>query len=173
MSGEVTGAESTFPPWVIVRFGQGIWMRDTMLSVMFVDDEPAILATLRRCITPICRQWKLEFFTSPRLALAALDERPFEVIVSDMLMPEMDGAEFLDEAMRRLPQAIRIVLSGTVTEQTIGFSNVATHHFLPKPCNVRRLAAIIDSLAAVGDSLGNRQMPDVGIARIPGSDRIR
>src|SRR5271154_2336261 len=107
-----------------------------MLSVMFVDDEPAILASLRRCMTPICRQWKMEFFTSPRSALAALDERPFEVIVSDMRMPEMDGAQFLDEAMRRLPHAIRIVLSGTVTEQMIGCSNGPPHHFLPKPCNI-------------------------------------
>src|SRR5271154_6944515 len=99
-----------------------------MLSVMFVDDEPAILASLRRCMTPICRQWKMEFFTSPYSALAALDDRPFEVIVSDLLMPEMDGAQFLDEAMRRFPKAIRIVLSGTVTEQMMGSSNVATHH---------------------------------------------
>jgi DNA-binding NtrC family response regulator len=122
-----------------------------MLSVMFVDDEPAILTTLRRCITPICRQWKMEFFTSPHLALAALEDRPFHVIVSDMLMPEMDGAQFLDEAMRRLPQAVRIVLSGTVTEQMLGTANVASHHFLPKPCNVRRLTAIIESLASVAD----------------------
>jgi DNA-binding NtrC family response regulator len=127
-----------------------------MLSVMFVDDEPAILATLRRCITPICRQWDMEFFTSPCSALSALDQRPFEVIVSDMLMPEMDGAQFLDEAMRRLPQSIRIVLSGTVTEQMIGDSNVALHHFLPKPCNIRRLTSIIDRLAAAGERFGGR-----------------
>jgi DNA-binding NtrC family response regulator len=136
-----------------------------MLSVMFVDDEPAILATLRRCITPICRRWKMEFFTSPRLALVALDERSFDVIVSDMRMPEMDGAQFLDEAMRRLPQAIRIVLSGTVTQQTIGGFDGAPHHFLPKPCNMRRLAAIIEGLAAAGDQLGGRQTSDVGDAR--------
>jgi CheY-like chemotaxis protein len=122
-----------------------------MLSVMFVDDEPAILATLRRCLTPICRHWDMEFFTSPHSALAALDERPFEVIVSDMMMPEMDGARFLDEARRRLPQAVRIVLSGTVTEEMLGYSKVASHHFLPKPCNIRRLTTIIQKLAAAGD----------------------
>jgi DNA-binding NtrC family response regulator len=136
-----------------------------MLSVMFVDDEPAVLTTLRRCITPICRQWKMEFFTSPRSALAALDERPFEVIVSDMRMPEMDGAQFLDEAMRRLPHVIRIVLSGTVTEQMIGCSNGTPHHFLPKPCNIRRLTTIIESLATVDDSFGGWPMPDLGNAR--------
>jgi DNA-binding NtrC family response regulator len=123
-----------------------------MLSVMFVDDEPAILTTLRRCLTPICRQWKMEFFTSPLTALAALEERRFEVIVSDMMMPEMDGARFLDQAMQRLPNSVRIVLSGTVTEEMLGYSKVASHHFLPKPCNVRRLTNIIHNLVAAGDS---------------------
>jgi DNA-binding NtrC family response regulator len=113
----------------------------------------------------------MEFFTSPHSALAALDERPFEVIVSDMRMPEMDGAQFLDEATRRLPQAIRIVLSGTVTEQMIGCSNGAPHHFLPKPCNIRRLTTIIGSLAAAGDRIGGLQSPVVGHARNRWSDR--
>ena len=68
-----------------------------------------------------------------------------------MMMPEMDGARFLDEAMRRLPRTIRIVLSGTVTEEMLGYSNVASHHFLPKPCNIRRLTTIIQKLTAAGD----------------------
>jgi DNA-binding NtrC family response regulator len=127
-------------------------MSDSMLNVMFVDDEPAILATLRRCMTPICRRWNMEFFTSPTAALAAMNERPFQVIVSDMLMPEMHGSQFLAQAMQRLPQAIRIVLSGTVTEPTAADANDPVHHYLPKPCNLRRLTTIIDQLLSTGHS---------------------
>jgi hypothetical protein len=43
------------------------------------------------------------------------------------------------------------VLSGTVTEEMLGYSKVASHHFLPKPCNVRRLTTIIHNLVAAGD----------------------
>ncbi len=79
-------------------------------TVLFVDDEPQILSSLRRLARrlgyqPIVANGGAE-------ALALLEESPVDVIVSDMRMPKMTGAEFLQQAAERWPETIRILLTG-------------------------------------------------------------
>ena len=58
-------------------------------------------------------RWDLTFATSGPEALEHMQQRPYDVIVSDMRMPGMDGRQLLEEVEKRYPQVVRVVLSGT------------------------------------------------------------
>jgi DNA-binding NtrC family response regulator len=77
--------------------------------VVFVDDAPEILNHLQRTLAPMQAEWAMEFHPSATAALTAIRETPCDVVVSDMTMPGMDGAQFLGEVRKVCPQAIRIV----------------------------------------------------------------
>ena len=112
--------------------------------VLFVDDEPNVLRALRRMMRKQNDVWDMRFAESGAEALDILVHNPAHVVVSDMRMPGMDGAELLDVVSEALPDTVRIVLSGesdrTLTLRTIGKS----HRFLPKPCSAETLIAAID-----------------------------
>ncbi len=112
-------------------------------KVLLVDDEPHILAGYQRTLR---RQFSLETTTNPLEALQWLDTRgPFAVICSDMRMPEMDGVQFLEQARRVAPDAVRIMLTGNLDQDTAA-SAVNTgkvFQFLNKPCPPEALAQAI------------------------------
>jgi two-component system CheB/CheR fusion protein len=70
------------------------------LRVLLVDDSPEVLETLRMLLE--LEDAKVSAFDHPRSALAAADSQPFDVMISDIGLPEMDGHELLD-ALRKLP----------------------------------------------------------------------
>ena len=78
--------------------------------IVAVDDEPNILNALRRCLRPTGADFTA--FDSGAAALAALPSREPALIISDMRMPNMDGAEFLSRAREIHPHALRILLTG-------------------------------------------------------------
>ena len=63
--------------------------------ILFVDDELKVLNGLKRMLYSQLQKWDMEFVDSGREALKHMKEHPFDMIVSDMRMPEMDGAELL------------------------------------------------------------------------------
>ena len=78
--------------------------------IVAVDDEPNILSALRRCLRPLDAEFAS--FETPSAALSAMALREPSLIISDMRMPEMDGAEFLAQANVLYPQSLRILLTG-------------------------------------------------------------
>ncbi|MCG7535436.1 response regulator [Pseudoalteromonas sp. OOF1S-7] len=88
-------------------------------------------------------------FDCGELALKALYEREFEVVISDMRMPEMDGVEFLTKARQISPQSQRILLSGYADmNSTIAAINEGgIHNFLQKPWQNETLIHVIKEAA--------------------------
>ncbi len=82
--------------------------------VLVVDDEARILSALRRSL----RREGYEILTAEtgEEALRVLDERPVELILSDQKMPGMSGVQFLAEAARRRPEALRMLITGWTAE---------------------------------------------------------
>ena len=83
-------------------------------SLLIVDDEARILSALRRTL----RREGYEILTAETVeeALRILDERSVDAILSDNKMPVMNGSEFLREAARRCPNAVRMIITGWTEE---------------------------------------------------------
>ena len=83
-----------------------------MRRILFVDDETSILDGLKRMLRPMCAEWDMAFATGGETALSMLGAAPFDVIVTDMRMPGMDGASLLEVVREKYPNMLRIILSG-------------------------------------------------------------
>lgn len=103
-------------------------------QILFVDDEPNVLSGLRRMLRSERSKWSMHFAGSGEEALAMLDQQPMDVIVSDMRMPGIDGAELLRRVADRYPDTIRLVLSGQSSHERIFRAVGPAHQFLSKPC---------------------------------------
>src|SRR3954471_3561241 len=114
-----------------------------MKHVLFVDDESKVLDGLKRSLRPLRNEWNMTFVTSGVEALKTLEQAPFDVVISDMRMPGMDGAQLLKEVHQRYPQTVRIVLSGQSDQESIYRSIGSTHLYLAKPCETEQLKATV------------------------------
>ncbi len=110
--------------------------------VLFVDDQVEVLDGLRDALRRYRRAWRMRFVTGGAAALAALEAEPVDVIVSDIQMPGMDGAELLALVQERYPATIRIVLSDANTASSTRAATIA-HRILAKPCNVDDLVGLV------------------------------
>jgi len=124
------------------------------LQVLFVDDEPSILRGLRS-IFHRERNWDMAFAASAAEALRLMSSGPFDVLITDMRMPEMDGAQLLEVVQQQWPQTARIVLSGQSDPEALMRVFPTMHGFLAKPCSSAVLRSAIKrctSVAAVTDN---------------------
>ncbi len=129
-----------------------------MRQILFVDDEPILLDGLKRTLRPMRHEWIMTFVGSGGEALKVLEQAPFDVVVSDMRMPSMDGAQLMNEVQRRYPYVVRIILSGYSDQKLIMQSINATHQFLAKPCEPEQLKAMIQRACALRDVLSNETL---------------
>ena len=111
--------------------------------ILFVDDEPRVLDGLRRMLFPMRREWEMSFAESGHEALNIMAKETIDVVVTDMRMPGMSGAELLSEIRKRNPQTVRIVLSGQTKRETIPRSVAPIHQFLSKPCDAETLKSVL------------------------------
>ena len=89
-----------------------------MRQILLLDDEPFILKALTR-LTMEEDDWEVDTFTSAAEALVNLEKKEYEVIISDMRMPEMSGDRFLEKAGDIQPNSVRIVLSAYAEKELI------------------------------------------------------
>ena len=113
---------------------------------LFVDDEQRILDGLRRSLRGKRAEWEMAFVSHGAEALELLGQDPYDVVVSDMRMPGMDGAELLTRVSRRYPEVARVVLSGHIEPDAAIQVAVAGHRFLTKPSDAESLIAVIEQL---------------------------
>jgi HD-like signal output (HDOD) protein len=113
------------------------------MRVIFVDDEPNILSGLRRILRPLRKEWEMVFEEDGESALKELEASPCDVVVSDMKMPRMDGAEFLSKVREKYPGSIRIALSGETDSHMIYRCVQHAHQYLAKPCDADALVSAV------------------------------
>ncbi|MBA2482611.1 MAG: HDOD domain-containing protein [Planctomycetes bacterium] len=122
-------------------------------TLLFVDDEPRIIDGIKRMMRPLREEWNILTATSGPEALRILGENPVDIVISDMRMPGMDGAELLDRVMREHPNIVRIILSGQSDSESILRSIGPTHQYLSKPCAPEVLRATIARACSIRDML--------------------
>lgn len=138
-----------------------------MLSILFVDDEPAVLETLALASSEMKDQWETCLSGGGKDALSRMETSKFDVVVSDMDMPEMDGAEFLDRAQDLQPDAIRIVLASEKDLDMAARSARSAHRFLIKPCDPLELSATINQTMDIRTRVSNPALHSAAAAVSP------
>ncbi len=130
-------------------------------NILFVDDEPNILKGLQRSLRPLRASWDMEFAEGAKNALALMEQQRFDVIVSDMRMPDMDGAALLKIVQEKYPMMVRIVLSGHSDLEMTMKSVKAAHQYLSKPCEKDMLIIAITRACALKDHLNDKKLQDL------------
>ena len=102
--------------------------------ILFVDDEAAVLDGLRRSMHSMRREWEVEFALGGEAGLATLAAQPFDVVVTDMRMPKVDGAAVLRAVRTKSPRTVRMVLSGYSERESLLRAINEAHRYLMKPC---------------------------------------
>lgn len=124
-------------------------------NILFVDDEPNVLQGLQRMLRSMRNEWDIATAGGGEEALAMLAKEAFDVIVTDMRMPDMDGAQLLQEVMKTYPQIVRIVLSGQSDQESVFRAIGPTHQYLSKPCDTVTLKATVDRACTLHEVLKN------------------
>lgn len=129
-----------------------------MKRILFVDDEPKILEGLQRMLRPQRSEWEMAFAPGGEAALAMLEAESFDVIVSDMRMPGVDGAALLEAVRAKYPSMLRVILSG-YTELEASYRAVpVAHQFLLKPCDPDALRIAIERATSLMQALNSKML---------------
>lgn len=118
-------------------------LRTCRPRILLVDDDPGVLAGLRRVLRIAEPIWEIHTATDGKKALEALAKGRFDVVLTDLGMPAVDGFELLAEVRKSHPGTIRIIHSSQLT--TLGPERV--RHFadaaIPKPSTALELLSVM------------------------------
>src|SRR3990172_2000376 len=126
--------------------------------VLFVDDEPNVLQGLSRMLRSMRNDWEMDFASNGPEALSKLKQGDFHVVVSDMRMPIMDGADLLNKIREQYPDVVRIILSGHSDQKMIFKSIGSTHQYMSKPCDADKIKNTITHALALREILNNQKI---------------
>lgn len=139
-----------------------------MKHILFVDDEPQILESLRDSLRSERGEWDMRFALGGEDALAQLADEPADVVISDMRMPGLDGAQLLERVRELRPEAARIILSGYGEMDVVLRAAAVAHVFLAKPCPTGVLKAAVERVCGLQSLLRvQERRAGNGITQLP------
>jgi putative nucleotidyltransferase with HDIG domain len=130
---------------------------DVRMRILFVDDEEMVLRMLRMAVASMQGQWQAAFVTSGREALELLAKETFDMVVSDMRMPGMNGAQLLNEVFRLYPGTFRVILTGFVEQEKVMEAIGTAHQFLAKPFQLEHLKELLHRAGSLKQRLRSQQ----------------
>jgi DNA-binding NtrC family response regulator len=114
--------------------------------IVIVDDEDMVITSLRAFLS-LETEYAVEGFTDPLEAAKHLETHPVDVVVSDYLMPKMNGIQLLGKAKELQPEAARVLLTGHADKQSAiqAINEVGLYQYLEKPWDNQQLLLVIQS----------------------------
>lgn len=129
--------------------------------VLFVDDEPLIREYYSLLGGILGSDYEIFAVASAREGLTFLQQTPVDIVVSDLVMPEMNGKEFMGEVARRHPESMRIVLSGYDDQLTVAQSLMFGHRYMSKPFDLKNLAAVLNRICRLKYQIGGDKVKKI------------
>jgi CheY-like chemotaxis protein len=125
---------------------------DEKVHVMILDDEPIVGKRLEPALTK--HGFEVEVFVDPTEALARLEEKEFDIVVTDLRMEDVDGIQVLEHIMSRCDRTRVILITGYATVEVAREALVkGAFDFIAKPFKPKDLRAVINKAAL---SLGHK-----------------
>jgi response regulator RpfG family c-di-GMP phosphodiesterase len=114
--------------------------------IVIVDDEDMVLTSLRSFLH-LETDYNVETYTSPKEALDNLDSKPLDLVISDYLMPEMNGIDFLLQVKNVHPFSTRILLTGYADKENAikAINEVGLYQYIEKPWDNEELKLVIQN----------------------------
>lgn len=129
-----------------------------MRKILFVDDDQLTLQMLGKMLSSMHSEWDIHFTDNGLEAIRMLAAAGFDVIVTDMRMPEMDGTELLTKVREQYPEMVRIVLSAFSDHKAVMRTVRLAHQYISKPCDAETLKATIDRAFALKTILKDEKL---------------
>ena len=129
-----------------------------MKKILFVDDEKQILRALKRLF--VSSDYEVHFADGGERALELVKEQDFDLLVTDIRMPEMDGIELLRQVKDASPLTLRVALSGYTDNKKIysALEDNLAKLYLFKPWDNKELTSLIDRLFELEDILKDKKL---------------
>jgi DNA-binding NtrC family response regulator len=114
--------------------------------VMIVDDEEMVITSVRAFLS-LETDYDIHGFTDPEEAARFMETYPVDVVVSDYLMPKLNGIQLLAKAKQLQPEAARVLLTGHADKQSAiqAINDVGLFQYLEKPWDNSQLLLVIQS----------------------------
>jgi HD-like signal output (HDOD) protein len=128
--------------------------------IYIVDDQLPVLETAVIILRSMDVQWEVAGFSDPLEALAAVKVRAPDLILSDQLMPGMQGSQLLEEVRKIAPAVIRVIMSGYVSLSKLTLITSA-HQYMAKPFDIARLRDLVQRSFAAQERIVNKGLQSV------------
>ncbi|MCK5618136.1 MAG: response regulator, partial [Candidatus Krumholzibacteria bacterium] len=117
---------------------------DSRDAIVLVDDEEMVLTSLRSILS-LETDYEVQTFLSAREALEHIGKNEVDLVISDYLMPEMDGISFLAKVREIKPEIPRIILTGYADKENAikAINEVGLFQYIEKPWDNEDLMIII------------------------------
>jgi len=112
--------------------------------ILLVDDDPIVLRALRRLLLGARPGWEIDMAESTEAALMLIDTKTYDVAVTDLHMPDLDGASFLARLKTEHPSVMRVIHSSHVESLTPEQSQDLAHAVLTKPARPDELVVVLE-----------------------------
>ncbi len=114
--------------------------------ILIVDDEEMILSSLRSFFS-LETDYEIITFSSPQEAASYLESETIDLVISDFLMPELDGIALLARAKETQPMATRVLLTGFADKENAikAINEVSIFQYVEKPWENTRLKLIVEN----------------------------
>jgi NADH-quinone oxidoreductase subunit E/NADP-reducing hydrogenase subunit HndA len=110
---------------------------------MVVDDDPVVLRSCERILGPA--GYEVRSLSSPREALAVVKSEPFDLVITDMKMPEMDGLEFIRQVRESARDVSIMLITGFPSQESIKEAlAMGIVDYLPKPFSPALLLDVVE-----------------------------
>ncbi|HTD64963.1 MAG TPA: response regulator [Candidatus Limnocylindria bacterium] len=129
--------------------------------ILFVDDEPALLRLYQAIFQREREEWQMDFVETGAQALQLLQSNHYDAIVSDMRMPQINGAQLLHQVSHSHPRMARFILSGHGDKELAMKCVGNTHQFLSKPFDAKALKTKLRRTLEMDEWLGDQKLQEI------------
>ncbi|MEQ8739130.1 MAG: response regulator [Rhodospirillales bacterium] len=122
--------------------------KNSTARILIVDDDISVLKALQRNLKRLAPDWTVAFAQDAGEALMAAKLAPYDVVVTDIRMPAMNGVELLARFAARYPNVLRVAFSEKFDALTTYSITPCPHRYIAKPCDAKDLYTAVSGWLA-------------------------
>lgn len=112
--------------------------------ILLVDDDPIVLRALRRLLLGARPGWEIDMAESAEAALLLIETKTYDVVVTDLHMPVLDGLALLGRLKAEQPEVMRVIHSSHVESLSPDQAQELAHAVLAKPGRPDELVVVLE-----------------------------